>query len=207
MLAEWFGDEEGSFFDFDSIAKNRRMKYPMLPDELANLLQNNQNVRIRPKQHGERRILSADIALMSSTKHNNDASAVFINQMSPTKAGRYTNNIVYGAAYEGLHTEDQALTIRKLYDQYDCDYIVLDTNGEIQTPLYTVTYIEKRERNGKAVMLIRVEGCVQKHSHTQRIGAEPAMQNIMRPRVRAVWRVRRKDMLSLRESRIARTAG
>ena len=30
---------------------------------------------------------------------------------------------------EGLHTEDQALVIRKLYDEYQCDYIVLDTNG------------------------------------------------------------------------------
>ena len=129
MLAEWFGDEEGSFFDFESIAKNRKIKYPMFPDELANLLQNNQNIRIKPKQAGERRILSADIALMSSTKHNNDASAIFINQMVPTKAGRFANNIVYGASYEGMHTEDQALVIRKLYDEFDCDYIVLDAQG------------------------------------------------------------------------------
>jgi hypothetical protein len=47
----------------------------------------------------------------------------------PTKAGRYTNNIVYCDTVEGLHTEDQALMIRKLYDEFQCDYIVLDTNG------------------------------------------------------------------------------
>jgi hypothetical protein len=28
-----------------------------------------------------------------------------------------------------MHTDDQALAIRKLYDEYQCDYIVLDTNG------------------------------------------------------------------------------
>ena len=28
-----------------------------------------------------------------------------------------------------MHTEDQALMIRKLYDEFQCDYIVLDTNG------------------------------------------------------------------------------
>jgi len=129
MEALWFGDEDGSFFDFNSISKNRRIKYPMLPDRLANWLGNSQKVKIPPKQLGEKRILSADIALMSSRKHNNDATAIFVNQMMPTKAGRYTSNIVYGDTFEGLHTEDQALVIRKLYDEFACDYIVLDCNG------------------------------------------------------------------------------
>lgn len=128
MEALWFGDEDGSFFDFNSISKNRRIKYPMLPDLYSSMI-GSPRVRIQPKQPGEKRILSADIALMSSKKHNNDASAVFINQMLPTKAGRYTSNIIYGDAYEGLHTEDQALAIRRLYDEFQCDYIVLDCTG------------------------------------------------------------------------------
>jgi hypothetical protein len=127
--ALWWGNADGTFFDFTSVSKNRKIKYPMLPDKLANKLGNNPKVRIPPKQNGEKRILSADIALMSSKKHNNDASAIFINQLMPTKAGRYTNNIVYCDTVEGLHTEDQALMIRKLYDEFQCDYIVLDTNG------------------------------------------------------------------------------
>lgn len=129
MEAMWFGDEDGSFFDFNSISKNRRINYPMLPDKLSSLLGNSQKVKIPAKQLGEKRILSADIALMSSKKHNNDATAVFINQMMPTKAGRYTNNIVYSDTFEGLHTEDQALIIRKMYDEFQCDYIVLDCTG------------------------------------------------------------------------------
>lgn len=129
MEAMWFGDEDGAFFDFDSISKNRRIKYAMLPDKLSGLLGNNQKVRIPQKQNGERRILSADVALMSSNKHNNDATAIFINQMLPSKGGRYTNNIVYSDSYEGLHTEDQALVIRRLYDEYLCDHIVLDCTG------------------------------------------------------------------------------
>lgn len=129
MQAEFFGAEDGAFFDFDSIAKNRRINYPMLPDALANILGNDKRVKIPPKQNGEKRILSADIALMSSKKHNNDATAIFINQMLPTKAGRYTSNIVYSDTFEGMHTEDQALAIRKLFDEYACDYIVLDCAG------------------------------------------------------------------------------
>lgn len=129
MEALFYGSEDGAFFDFDSISKNRRISYPMLPDKLSNKLGGSSKVKIPPKSNGEKRILSADIALMSSKKNRNDASAIFINQMLPTKAGRYTSNIVYCESYEGLHTEDQALAIRKLYDEFDCDYIALDCTG------------------------------------------------------------------------------
>lgn len=127
--ALWYGSTSGSFFDYNSISKNRRIKYPMLPDKLAEKVNNSQLVKIQPKQNGEIRILSADIALMSSRKNNNDATAIFINQLIPTKAGRYTSNIVYADSYEGLRTDDQALIIRKLFDEYNCDYLALDTNG------------------------------------------------------------------------------
>lgn len=125
----FYGNVDGAFFDFPSISKNRHIQYPMLPGHLAEKLGNNPKVKIPPKQNGEKRILSADIALMSSKKNKNDATAVFINQLLPTKAGRYSENIVYCDAFEGLHTEDQALVIRKLYDEFDCDYIVLDCAG------------------------------------------------------------------------------
>ena len=127
--ALWYGNTDGAFFDYNSISKNRRIKYPMLPDKLAAKVNNSPQVKIIPKQNGEIRILSADIALMSSKRNKNDATSVFINQLTPTKAGRHTSNIIYADAYEGLRTEDQALVIRKLFDEYACDYLVLDTNG------------------------------------------------------------------------------
>lgn len=127
--ALWYGNTDGSFFDYNSISKNRRIKYPMLPSKVAGKLNNPAQLKIQPKQNGEIRILSADIALMSSKKNKNDATSIFVNSLMPTKAGRYTSNIVYTDACEGLRTDDQALMIRKLYDEYQCDYIVLDTNG------------------------------------------------------------------------------
>lgn len=128
MDALWYGSAEDAFFDFASISKNRRIKYPMLPNSVTTKASFSQ-VRIQPKQNGEIRILSADIALMSSKKNNNDASAEFINQMLPTKSGRYISNIIYADAQEGLTTDSQALIIRKLFDEYDCDYLVLDCAG------------------------------------------------------------------------------
>ena len=64
----WYGSGEDAFFDFNSILKNRRIKYPMLPDKLSNKIGNSALVKISQKQNGEIRILSADIALMSSKK-------------------------------------------------------------------------------------------------------------------------------------------
>lgn len=127
--ALWYGNTDGSFFDYNSISKNRRIKYPMLPSKLAEKVNNASQVKIPIKQNGEIRILSADIALMSSRKNNNDATAIFINQLMPTKAGRYISNIVYADSYEGLRTDDQALVIRKMFDEFACDYLALDTSG------------------------------------------------------------------------------
>ncbi len=129
MEALFYGSSSDSFFDFDSISRTRHIKYPMMPDQICSRLGNASQIRIQPKQRNELRILSADIALMSSKKNNNDATAIFINQMLPSKAGRYTSNIVYADACEGLRTDDQALMIRRLYDEFKCDYIVLDANG------------------------------------------------------------------------------
>lgn len=132
MDAVFWGAGDGSFFDYNVVAKNRHLKYPMYPARLAAKFgsgKNVSNVVIPPKQPGEIRILSADIALMSSKKHNNDATAVFLNQMMPTKAGRYTSNFVFTDSMEGAHTDDQALLIRKYFDEFDCDYIVLDCQG------------------------------------------------------------------------------
>lgn len=126
--ALWYGSAEDAFFDFDTVSRNRRIKYPMLPERTSHLVQGTA-VRITPKQNGECRILSADIALMSSKKHKNDASSIYINQMLPTKSGRYTSNMVFSDEAEGLRTDEQALSIRRLFDDYDCDYLVLDTNG------------------------------------------------------------------------------
>lgn len=157
MGALWYGSDDGAFFDYSQVAKNRKIKYPMLPSALSQKLNNAKQIGITDKQQCEIRILSADIALMSSRRNSNDATALFINQMLPTKAGRYINNIVYAETAEGLRTDDQALMIRKMYDEFKCDYIVLDTNG-ITMPFYAATHKMQRGRNWNAEMPTRVEG-------------------------------------------------
>ena len=146
MEALFYGSSGDSFFDFDSISKNRHIKFPMLPSSVSARLNNPPPLRIPTKQRGEMRILSADIALMSSKKNNNDATAIFINQMLPSKAGRYTSNIVYADACEGMRTDDQALMIRRLFDEFACDYIVLDANGKTMPPRVEICEVNRERK-------------------------------------------------------------
>ena len=127
--ALWYGTDDSSFFDYNTIAKNRHIQYPMLPAKLAAKVGNSAHVRIPHKEPGEIRILSVDIALMPSVRNRNDATAIFINRMMPTKAGRYTSNFVYTECHEGLRTDVQALIIRRLFDEFECDYLVIDSQG------------------------------------------------------------------------------
>lgn len=128
-LSEWYGSTEGAFFQFDDLAKNRNITYPFYPDEVSIKLGSNKQIGIPMKEPGEIRILSVDVALMSSSKNKNDASAIYLNSMKPTKNMRYISNIVYGETHEGLRTDSLALKIRKMFDDFRCDYIALDTNG------------------------------------------------------------------------------
>lgn len=130
MECIFWGDEEGSFFDFASISKNRRVKYPWLPDNVCPKIAD-PKLRIPKKQPGEVRIISMDIALMASggKSGRNDATAIMVNSMQPNRDGRYINNIVYTQVLEGAHTEDQALMIRKYFDEFDCDWLVIDAKG------------------------------------------------------------------------------
>jgi len=129
--AIWYSDTDGGLYSYSDIARNCKIDYPMLPSRLTDLLGDNR-LLIKPKVRGEIRILSADLALMGSTggkRGNNDATSIFINQMLPTKSGRYLNNIIYTENFEGVHTEDQALIIRKMFEEYDCDYLPIDSKG------------------------------------------------------------------------------
>ena len=126
MEALFFGGDDGAFFDFESISRNRRLKYPWMPESKLKSLAGNKCISIPKKEQGEIRIISMDVALMSSKRNNNDATAIFVNQMIKGRGGRFVNNIVYADTSEGETTDVQSLKIRKLFDEYECDYLVLD---------------------------------------------------------------------------------
>lgn len=128
MQALFFRESNGGLYNFDDIDKDRILRYAYYPKSINGRL-TDKRLFIQQKKEGEIRILSADIALMSSAKNKNDATSIFINQMVPAAGGKYISNIVFADNNEGLRTEVQALVIRRLFTEYDCDYLVIDTRG------------------------------------------------------------------------------
>lgn len=124
----WSG-ADGALYSYDVISPARKIKYPFYaPTVLGSVT--DKRVRIPPKMHNELRILSADIALMaSSSKKDNDATSIFVDQLQLTNNGRGLKKIIYTENFEGMRTEEQALCIRRLFAQYDCDFLAIDARG------------------------------------------------------------------------------
>lgn len=126
MLVEWLGATEGGLFQFDDINKMRVIEKAYYA---PNIVLSPAAADVPKKKNGEIRILTADIALMSSKKNDNDATSIFLNCMVPNKSGRYTSNFVYSENVEGMSAQDQALKLRRYFDYFNCDYLGIDARG------------------------------------------------------------------------------
>ena len=116
------GSGEASFFSSEDVTNCRKLRTALYP-------QDKQISKIQDLIINERRILSVDIALMASKKHKNDASSIIINDAIPTKDNNYQANIVYLESHEGLLTQELALIVRRLFDDFKCTDLVIDAAG------------------------------------------------------------------------------
>ena len=146
MGALFYGDSDGAFFRYDDISKCRKIKTPYYPIDFYD----KRGINVPELSLGEHRILSVDVALMASKKHNNDAAALTINVALPD-GNQYTSNIVYMETFEGMTTDELGLTIMRYFYHYKCTDLVLDSSGnglgvydfiikEVYDPLTGQTY-------------------------------------------------------------------
>ena len=126
MGALWLGDSDDAFFKFDDISPRRKLKHSYFPLEIYKA----HRIKIPPLALNERRILSVDVALMASKKHNNDAAALIINSAIPTERNDYISNIVYIETHEGMTTDELGFLVIRFFYQYKCTDLVLDTGGQ-----------------------------------------------------------------------------
>lgn len=119
------GETDGAFFKYDDISPRRKIKKAFYPLTVYKA----HNMSIPELEPNEERILSVDVALMSSKNKNNDASALTIGRAFPKENYEYTDNVVYQETHEGLTTDDLGLITMRMFYQYRCTQLVLDTNG------------------------------------------------------------------------------
>lgn len=121
----FFGSNIDALYDFKTINKRRVLAKGLYPLEYYT----SAGVKIPEPATNECRVLSVDVAILASKKHDNDASAFIIHSGIPTSNRNYLDNVVYIDTFEGLMSEELGLTIMRFYYQYKCHYIALDANG------------------------------------------------------------------------------
>lgn len=126
MESLFYGSSEKAFFNFDYIERVRRIKRALYPKPYYTLL-NDPKYKYEPKRNGEIRLLAMDIATQGGAK--NDATCFVVMQLIPTSSNQYIRNVVYITTMDGGHTFDQSIMARRLFDDFDCDYIIVDSNG------------------------------------------------------------------------------
>lgn len=128
-----------SFFNYGQLDKNRRLKKAFYPRRNIDVLQRQRNRYDIPKQVGEVRIISCDIAMENGA--NNDNSAFSCIRLLPESqeykvhdaAGEhlevkrgYRRQVVYMETVHGGETTQQAIRIKQLFEDFNADYCVLD---------------------------------------------------------------------------------
>ena len=119
------GESEDALFDFNVLKDRRILKDALKPLEYYRM----NSLKVPDKKKGEIRVLSLDVALMSSRRRSNDASAFVIHSAIPTPSHNYMDNIVFIDTYEGVVTDDLGLLTMRYFYQYGCDYVVVDGKG------------------------------------------------------------------------------
>jgi hypothetical protein len=157
MEAMFFGESEKAFFKFADLEKNRVLPKAIYPKSFYSILRS-KDFKFTEKEEGEIRIVSCDISGMSSSKNNNDASVFTILRLIPSKnRTSYDKYVCYMESYEGGHSQIQAIKIRRLYEEFDCDYIVLDCQSfglGVYDNLVTNLYDKEMDREYEALSCV-----------------------------------------------------
>ena len=154
-----------SFFNYEQLNKNRRLKRAFYPRRNDEALLKQKNKYDIPKQVGEVRILSCDIAMEAgNTTDNSIFSCIRLLPESQEykvqdttgehleiKRG-YRRQVVYMEAVHGGETSKQAIRIKQLYTDFNVDYCVLDGRNagiSVYDTLAKVLYDEERNMEYK----------------------------------------------------------
>lgn len=130
--ALFVGENENAYFKLDDIQKCRTLPkafYPPTDREFVEAKGTRKKLSNMPKQTGEIRIVSMDIALMGSNKSvKNDTTAFTLMRLLP-EGDEYRRDVVYMESLAGQHSESQAIRLKQLYYDFEGDYVSMDTMG------------------------------------------------------------------------------
>lgn len=126
MDCMFFGESENAFFKLNDIQKCRTLIKPFYPIDNVKFLEAKTKTKVFTKQNGEYRIIGVDIAMMGGNKNDNTVYTCM--RLLPNK-DEYIRQVVYIETLNGEHSETQAIRLKQLFNDFEADYIAMDTQG------------------------------------------------------------------------------
>ena len=201
FLNERVKENEHAFFTYSMLQQNQKVKRPFYPRSSIDVKTNRKNPYDIPKQNGEIRIVSCDMAFVENKKNDNsifscmrllpDCTTYNRESSKDVKVNNgYRRTVSYLESVQGGDTTRQALRIRQLYEDFNADYIVLDLRNagiSIYDMLARIMYDDERDveyppltcmNNDAVANRIKIEGanpCIFVIVATQTLNSDIAM--------------------------------
>lgn len=130
MECMFFGESEKAYFKCEDLNKSRSIVKPFIPMTDTEYIQHKGEKKkhkfYKQKRDDEIRIIGVDCALMGGKQ--NDATVFTFIRCLPN-GNEYIKTVEYIEAIEGQHSTIQALRLKQIFYDLDCDYCVMDTAG------------------------------------------------------------------------------
>lgn len=183
ILNERVKENQGAYFTYKMLSQNQKPYMPFYPRRPHEIKAGKKNPYFTKKANGEIRVVGVDLSFISGKQ--NDASVftcmagipemrqIEINGEITDSANGYRRRVDYIYSMEGGDIDSQAVFIRRLYEEYGADYIVLDTRSggvavydKLAKPLYD-------SETGKNYSPLRCMNIEEYANRIQIPGAEP----------------------------------
>lgn len=152
-------DSISSYFTYSMLMSRQILRDVFYPRNILDYKNNKKNKYFRPKQDGEIRVISNDIAFVAGETNDNSVYSCIRAIPESTKYENDNNSIEIKHGFRRQYpyiesnqigdTTKQAIRIRQLFDDFNADYIVIDArNGGSQVvySLQKILYDEEREK-------------------------------------------------------------
>lgn len=126
MGSLFFGEASNAFYSYTDMEVNRTLELPIYPPSYYQIL-GDPKLKYKSKVNGEIRLIGMDVATQGGSKNDNTCFSVL--SLIPNKSLQYNRSLIYMEVKNGGHTHDQALRLRQLFDDFEADFVIVDTNG------------------------------------------------------------------------------
>lgn len=186
---EMLREGANAYFTYGLLTKNQTNKKAIYPRRYEDVKNKHKNPYAIPKQSGEIRVLACDMAFIERANKNDNSCFTLIRALpesitysSESVDGKtvevkngYRRIVPYIEANPGSDVDRQAIRIKQLYYDMDCDFLVLDTrNGGLMVydRLAKVLYDSDRDCEYPAWK------CINDKDIANRVNVAGALENV-----------------------------